>query len=119
MSNRPTLQLFLLGSNDNEAEFYRLLYASTNQLTFNQTQQDEIGYGLFFCPSARDAGAKAEAFLTLAKTDTPIYRYEYFGDWPNLWLYPGSGAYHTSETSMAFGTVEDINGDRNTAHRPE
>ena len=63
------------------------------------------------CPTALDAATKATAF---ADTDTPIYRYEYLGDWPNLRLYTGSRAYHTSETSVVFGTMEELSGDPNT-----
>lgn len=100
-----------MGSNDNEAGFYVLRYAGNNKITLNQTQQDIIGYGNFVCPTVLDAKIKSEV---LAKTETPIYRYEYFGDWPNLRLYPDSRAYHTSETSVVFGTMEDISGESNT-----
>lgn len=101
-----------MGSNANEAGFYAFRLAGTNTFVLNQTEQDIIGYGLFFCPVVEDAGYKS---IALAKTNASIYRYEYFGDWPNLRLYPGSGAYHTSETSMVFGTMADLSGDENTA----
>jgi carboxylesterase type B len=74
----------------------------------NATQEYEFGLGLFFCPTALDAYTKSQ-------TNISVYRYEYFGDWPNLRLYPTSQAYHTSETSMIFGTMADISGDPNTA----
>ena len=77
----------------------------------NKTEQDEIGFGLFVCPTAVDAASKAIAFQNAS---IPIYRYEYFGDWPNLRLYPGSRAYHTSETSMVFGNMDAFSGDPNT-----
>ena len=100
-----------MGSNDNEAAFYALRYAGTDSFALNQTLQDAIGFGLFVCPTALDAATKAAAF---ANTDTPIYRYEYLGDWPNLRLYASSRAYHTSETSVVFGTMEELSGDANT-----
>ena len=105
-------QPFFLGSNDNEVGFYVLRYAGTDEITLNQTEQNAIGYGLFVCLTALDAGTKA---IALAKTNSSVHRYEYFGDWPNLRLYPISGAYHMSETSMVFGTMEDLSGEANTA----
>lgn len=97
-----------MGSNDNEAGFYVFRYAGVDQITLNQTRQDEIGYGQFFCPTAVDAAAKSVALA--ATTNASVYRYDYFGDWPNLRLYPASRAYHTSETSMVFGTMADLSG---------
>lgn len=88
-----------------------LRYAGSNKFTLNQTQQDEIGYGLYSCPTVIDANTKS---VSLANSNVSIFRYEYFGDWPNLRLYVGSGAYHTSETSMIFGTMEDLSGQANT-----
>jgi carboxylesterase type B len=86
-------------------------YAGNSKITLNQSEQDSIGYGQFSCPVAADAAAKEESNLV------PLWRYEYFGDWPNLRLYPGSGAYHTSEVSMVFGTMEDLTGDPNTVQQ--
>lgn len=84
-----------------------LRYAGSNRFILNQTQQDEISFGQYVCPTAQDANVKSES---LADYNVSMYRYEYFGDWPNLRLYPGSGAYHTSETSMIFGTMQDLSG---------
>lgn len=111
MSNSLSQQPFLVGSNSNEAAFYALRYARQDQFTLNQTELNEIGYGFYSCPTALDAAVKS---AEIAASNPPIYRYEYFGDWPNLRLFPGSGAYHTSETSMVFGTMEDLSGQPNT-----
>lgn len=107
-----------MGSNANEAGFYVLRYANKTApgITINQTVQDEIGFGLYFCPIAFDAEIKAAA---LASARIPVYRYEYFGDFPNLRLFPSSGAYHTSETSVVFGTMKELSGDSNTEREVE
>ncbi|KAI9656504.1 MAG: hypothetical protein M1821_004711 [Bathelium mastoideum] len=106
---------FLVGSNANEAGFYVLRYSSANMskpgTLLDQAAQDFLGFGLFVCPTAADAATKATAF---ANADTPIYRFEYLGDYPNLRLYPESGAYHTSETSMVLGNAEELSGEKNT-----
>ncbi|KIW25231.1 uncharacterized protein PV07_08427 [Cladophialophora immunda] len=101
---------FLMGSNDNEAGFYVMRYAGNNQITLSATQQETISYGEFVCPIAADAAVKR----AIASESVPVWRYEYFGNWPNLRLYPGSGAYHTSEVSMVFGTSADLTGEPNT-----
>ena len=111
------MQPLLLGNNENEAGFYVLRYAGNDQFTLTQKQQDEIGLGLYTCPIAYEAGlkAKSSANTTTTTATAPAYRYLYFGDWPNLRLYAGSGAYHTSETSVVFGTLADLGGEPNTA----
>lgn len=103
-----------MGSNNNEAGFYVLRYANKTapEITINQTVQDAIGFGLYFCPMAVDAAVKS---TVLTPAGVPIYRYEYFGDFPNLRLFPESRAYHTSEVSVIFGTMEELSGDANTA----
>ncbi|OAP54757.1 hypothetical protein AYL99_11205 [Fonsecaea erecta] len=101
---------FLMGSNNNEAGFYVMRYAGNDQVTLSVTQQETISYGEFVCPIAADAAAKRATPSELV----PVWRYEYFGDWPNLRLYPGSAAYHTSEVSMVFGTSADLTGEPNT-----
>lgn len=44
-----------------------------------------------------------------------MWRYRYFGDFANLQLFPGSGAYHGSDLNMVFGTAEDVSGLPNDA----
>ena len=91
-----------MGNNNNEAAFYVFRYGN-----LTKAAQDYIGYGLYVCPGAVEAATRANAGY-------PVYRYEYMGDWPNLRLYAGSRAYHTAETSVVFGTMEDMSGDPNT-----
>ena len=98
-----------MGSNDNEAGFYVMRYAGTNENTLNSTAQARITYGEFSCPIAADATAKATSKLVPS-----LWRYEYLCDWPNQRLHPSSGAYHTSEVSMVFGTMADLTGEPNT-----
>lgn len=43
-----------------------------------------------------------------------MYRYRYFGVWPNLELYSGSGAYHGSDLRMILRGVEDVTAVPNT-----
>lgn len=40
----------------------------------------------------------------------PAWQARYFGDWDNMRLYPGSGAYHGSDLAMVFETSERISG---------
>jgi hypothetical protein len=44
----------------------------------------------------------------------PTWRYRYFGDFPNMRLFPGSGAYHASEVPIVWGTSADVSGDVDT-----
>ena len=61
----------------------------------------------FTCAHADAAAARADA-------QVPVWRYRYFGDWDNLRLYNGSGAYHGSDLEMVFGVAEDVTGVPNT-----
>jgi carboxylesterase type B len=45
----------------------------------------------------------------------PVWRYRYFGNFSNLELFPGSGAYHGSDLNMVFGTAQDTSGLPNTS----
>ena len=40
----------------------------------------------------------------------PVWQFRYFGDWDNLRLYPGSGAYHGSDVEMIFGNSGIVSG---------
>ncbi|KAK5139161.1 hypothetical protein LTR04_003834, partial [Oleoguttula sp. CCFEE 6159] len=62
----------------------------------------------FTCPTGTEAANRA-------RYNVPVWRYRYLGTWPNLQLYPTSGAYHGSELEMVFGTAEDVSGLPNTA----
>ncbi len=64
----------------------------------------------FTCATATETTVRARAHV-------PVWRYRYFGTWPNLELYPGSGTYHGSDLHMVFGGTEDVTGLPDT--RPE
>src|ERR1700753_2087043 len=36
----------------------------------------------------------------------PAWRYRWFGEWPNLEIYPGIGAYHSMDCPIVFGATE-------------
>ena len=57
----------------------------------------------FTCASRDSAGFRSAH-------DVPVWRYRYFATWPNLELYPDSGAYHGSDRHMSFGAGEDVPG---------
>jgi cholinesterase len=63
---------------------------------------------VFTCPVGKASDARAAQGLT-------TFRYVFFGDYPNTMLQPGSGAYHTAEIPMIFGTSEYASEDKNTA----
>jgi carboxylesterase type B len=48
-----------------------------------------------------------------------VWRYRYFGEWPNLFLARGAGAYYGSEVSMVFGTSEYYTGKNDTVEQRE
>ena len=58
---------------------------------------------VFTCPVNNAATLRAAA-------NVPVYRYRYFGDFFNLRLYNGSGAYHSGELGVEFGTSQDVTG---------
>ncbi|KAF7336132.1 Glycoside hydrolase, superfamily [Mycena venus] len=94
---------YLLGNLDNEAGWYRVR-GFTGGLNMTDSQWSVFNAEAFTCATSQTASFRAKAGV-------PTWRYRYFGDWNNLRLYdccPGSGAYHTSDLEMVFGTAEDI-----------
>ncbi|KAL8886971.1 MAG: hypothetical protein Q9215_005389 [Flavoplaca cf. flavocitrina] len=93
---------YLVGSTDREDGFYRIAAAAEN---INLTEQQWLLFNLqgFTCAAARTAFARVRAGV-------PVWRFRYFGDWPNLRLYPGSSSYHGTDLQMLFGGIEDIVG---------
>ncbi|KAJ5760300.1 Carboxylesterase type B [Penicillium odoratum] len=105
---------YLVTSNDNEAGFYRLAaYAST--IAVSDFSWDQFNLAAFTCPSG-------QAVRDRVAHNVPAWQARYFGDWDNLRLYPGSGAYHGSDLPMVFGTAEKISmlpdseAERKTSH---
>jgi carboxylesterase type B len=66
----------------------------------------------FSCPSLFQSSQ-------LSSTGLPTWLYRYVADWENIRLYDGSGAFHTSELYMVFGTSEDVTGDPATEAEKE
>src|SRR5437773_1412071 len=62
----------------------------------------------FECPIAKAAFRRV-------LHDVPTWRYRWFGEYPNTFLFPGSGAWHGSEIGFVFGTTEEFTGMANEA----
>ena len=97
---------YLAGNNDYEAGFYKIS-AFAAKKTLTDAQWDLFNLEGFTCPTGVEAAARA-------KYSVPMWRYRYFGDFPNLRLYPGSGAYHGCEINMILGTAFDVTREDNT-----
>ncbi|KAK5013810.1 hypothetical protein LTR39_003470, partial [Cryomyces antarcticus] len=98
---------YLAGNLDYEAGYYKIsAYAAKKNLT--ASEWDLFNLAGFTCPTGTEAANRA-------RYNVPVWRYRYLGTWPNLQLYPTSGAYHGSELEMVFGTAEDVSGLPNTA----
>ena len=93
---------YLAGNTDKEDGYYRISAAGQN-VTLTDQQWSLFDLESFTCPTAAEVNARTRAGV-------PAWRYRYFGEWTNLRLYPGSGAYHGSDLHMIFGGIEDIVG---------
>jgi carboxylesterase type B len=95
----------LVGNNNNEARMNTFLQPGDTPKDFAAAQK--LSNLLFTCQS-RDV-----ANLRVAQK-VPTWRYLYSGDWPNLSAGPGTGAWHSAEIPIVFGTVENLSGLKNT-----
>ena len=92
----------LTGIANHESGFYRITaYAANITMTEDQWRQWEA-YD-FYCPTLYQAYQRRNHNVS-------AWVYRYFGDWPNIRLFNASGAYHTSELDMVFGTAQDVAG---------
>ncbi|KAL1955878.1 hypothetical protein VTO42DRAFT_8036 [Malbranchea cinnamomea] len=91
----------LNGNNDHEQGFFKL---------FNPDIPDSLLrlVGLTFTCGSRSASNYR------ADNGVPVWRYRYYGEFPNTRLFDGSGAYHSSEIFTLFGTAEPVTGFENT-----
>lgn len=89
------IQPYLVGNGDYEAGFYKLAAFATKR-SLTEKQWDLFNLQGFTCASRIAAENRLRNGVT-------TYRYRYFGDWLNLRLYPGSGAYH--EPTSVCGTA--------------
>jgi len=85
----------LVGNTDFEAGVYRLLAP-----TVPENQWHIVNQGMFVCPAA----ARASSGVLQG---TPTWRFRYFAEFPELRLTtnPPSGAWHTSEVPVLFGST--------------
>jgi carboxylesterase type B len=92
----------LIGNNDFESGFYQIAAFATGK-SFNASQQKLFNLEAFTCATAIEAEARASQGVS-------VWRYRYYGDFANLRLFQGSGAYHGAELDMVFGTAQDVSG---------
>jgi cholinesterase len=94
---------YLHGNTDYESGYYKITaYGSTNT-TAPESVWKEFQLDSFTCPTAVQASNRV-------RFGVPTFRYRYFGDWDNLRLYPGSGAYHGSDINMIVGNSDAVSG---------
>ncbi|KFY08762.1 hypothetical protein V492_05931, partial [Pseudogymnoascus sp. VKM F-4246] len=93
---------FMLGNNENEAGLYKISAYGQGRI-LNQSVWDEFNLQCFTCATALGAAQRV-------KSGVKTWRYVHHGDWDNTRLYPTSGAYHTVDLYMLFGTSEDVSG---------
>lgn len=90
----------LLGNNDYEAGIIKVIFGAGGK-TLTLDQWAILNLQTFTCPVGSAAGYRASS-------NVPVWRYRYFGEFPNLRLTadPSSGAWHGSEITTVFGTAE-------------
>lgn len=95
---------YLIGNTDYEAGVFRLSIPG-----LSDEQWDLLTLQSFTCPAADASKARSAAGV-------PIWRYRWFGNFPNLRLsyVPDSRAWHGSELPIVFGTSADVSGVANT-----
>jgi cholinesterase len=101
----------LVGSNFNEAGLFRVLASGSRAgAAITDAEWAIFNLGIFQCPAGRAAAWRWENF-------TPVWRYIYMGDFPNLELTkkPPSGAWHGAEIPMIWSTTEQASGVSDTS----
>ncbi|KAK3676856.1 hypothetical protein LTR78_003060 [Recurvomyces mirabilis] len=111
---------YLLGNNNFEQGYYALPSFKKN-VTVTIAQGDSFLLNSFTCPNEFQAANRAAHGVS-------VWLYRYFGDWPNINLYPanndypgqvvsqGSGAYHGTELEMVFGNPDLVSNLPNTSN---
>ncbi|OAX81978.1 hypothetical protein ACJ72_03681, partial [Emergomyces africanus] len=92
----------LVGTANYEAGYYRVS-AFAAKISLSDEQWNLFNLAGFTCPGDRMAYHRA-------KYGVPVWRYRYYGEWPNTIIYPGSGAYHGTDVAQVFGTAKDASG---------
>jgi cholinesterase len=90
---------YMAGNNHYEAGLF-VLIAQGGNIKVPANVWPTFNAAVFTCPVADAAAARVKKGLL-------AFRYRFFGDWANTNLMPGSGAYHTAEIPMIFGTSEE------------
>lgn len=89
----------LIGHTDFEAGMVRIVSGLKN-ITLPDSILDAFDLETFYCPAASRANVSVY-------NNVPIWRYRYFGDFPNMRLSETihTGAYHGAEVNILFDTV--------------
>ncbi|QIW95499.1 hypothetical protein AMS68_001017 [Peltaster fructicola] len=93
---------YFLGNNQNEQGYYALA-AYDGGVNTTTAQGNEFLLSSFTCPCYFEASNRH-------KYGVPVWLWRYFGDWDNIRLYSGSGAYHGSDMQMIFGNSAQVSG---------
>jgi carboxylesterase type B len=99
----------LVGNNDYESGYYELL-AIDARLTINP---DLITFYRDYADATQTCGASVAGYYR-TKAQVPVWRYRFYGDFPNTRIFSGIGAYHTSEIYPLFGTSAAVTGEAKT-----
>jgi len=91
-----------VGNNNNEARLFEA--ASGGQIPEAALEEMNLQ---FICPAG-------DAARYRSINGVKAYRYQYFGDWPNLNISYGTGAFHSAEVPMVFGNAALLTGVPNT-----
>lgn len=94
---------YLHGNTNYESGYYKITAYGTTNATAPESVWTDFQLGSFTCPTAVEAANRA-------RFGVPTFRFRYFGDWDNLRLHPGSGAYHGSDINMIIGNSEEVSG---------
>jgi carboxylesterase type B len=99
----------LLGNNDHESGFFELnALGSGFPLTPTLLALlKDVADVAFTCGDSVAAIFRTRAHIS-------VWRYRYYGDFPNTRIFPGIGAYHTSEIFTLFGTSAVVTGEADT-----
>ncbi|KAI7296646.1 cholinesterase [Hortaea werneckii] len=93
---------YLLGNNNNEQGYY-MIPATAAGANVTEEEGDAFLLSSFTCPNMFQAEQRRAHGV-------PVWQYRYFGDWDNLHLYNGSGAYHGTDVQMLFANADIVSG---------
>ncbi|KAI0482041.1 carboxylesterase [Xylariaceae sp. FL0804] len=93
---------YVFGNNQHEQGYY-IIPAEANGVNVTEAEGDFFLLASFTCPNAFGG-------LVRHQHGVPVWVFRNFGRWPNLRLYPGSGAYHGSDVDVLFGNDGVVSG---------